>query len=739
MSNEKTSRYQYLLKQTRQQLFTPLYGFAIFTAIAGLFALVLEVRYFPSDAPALYMARLTAVGIAFIVLILAGRPFGKKNPVLLLHVLLLSIIVSFGVVILLVPGSFVFNSHIISLIIFTAALFLSWEVHNQIIVAIYYNVVFSVSIIFSDSSIYILPNMFETVLFVLFISIMSIAASSFNYKLRREAIFKSLEVSVSEKKFKNIFDNSAEGIFQESLKGKIITANPAFLKMLGYLAIEDIESTKDIYEDEIERQHLLKLLEKQDKVRGHRISLKKKDGSSIIAKINATIVYDDFGTPHYYEGSIQDITNQVVIEKEKERALEDLRIEKNKANNEAAEAKKESHHKSRFLANISHELKTPLNSIMGFFTMLENDLFEGMDDVKQFAIEVKTAGDSLLDIINKNLDLSRIEAGKMDLEESKFELVEEIEKAVRITAANAMQKGLKLDYNIDASVPKTVVGDPIRFRQVLLNLISNAIKFTDKGKIDVSVSLKDMTQTHSVIKTKVIDTGTGIDNDKLSVLFTPYTQLKGGKNVKGGTGLGLVISKELTKLMGGDISVDSELNKGSVFTFTAAFKLFHIDDGTFPMAKIDKPKSKPKSKPVKETETVKVTEADNLPLTKKKLLLVEDNPISQNVEMKILREVGYEVKAVSSGMEAIDSLLLEPFDLVLMDVEMTDMDGITATQKIRKLESEASKIPIIAVTAHSSMKDRERCIAGGMDDYIAKPINIHFMKMTIDQWIGDRA
>ena len=239
-----------------------------------------------------------------------------------------------------------------------------------------------------------------------------------------------------------------------------------------------------------------------------------------------------------------------------------------------------------------------------------------------------------------------------------------------------------------------------------------------------------ISKTESIIEilTTVQDTGTGIPSDKLSVLFEPYIQVKSKKGAKEGTGLGLVISREFVKLMHGEINVESKVGLGSKFSFDAKMKLQ-------PNAVFDSITPEETQIAVHEEFQSKIDAHSGAEIradsqSKNRILLVEDNPISQNLEMKILKEVGYNVEAVSSGHDAIQSVMTGSFNLILMDVEMTDMDGITATKKIRLLEGAVSKIPIIAVTAHSSMKDREKCLAAGMDDYIAKPINIHFLKIT---------
>lgn len=635
----------------------------------------------------------------------------------------------------MIPKTLVFNSYIISLLIFTAALFLSWDVANQIIVAIYYNVVFAVSIVFNNKVIFLLPNMVESVVLVLIISVMAIVASYINYRLRQETVIKNFEVSVSEKKFRNIFENSAEGIFQFNDGGKFLTLNPSVIKMLGYSTEEEMKKlaiADDIFKRKSDWELLDKLLQKQGKVRNYRVSLKRKDGTELIARVNVRTNEEE--PILVYEGSLQDITQQVQAETEKQKALDALRIEKMKAVTAASKAQQESSFKSRFLANMSHEVRTPMNSIMGFLTLIENDMIEDDAELKNFARDARVASESLLDIINNILDISKIEAGRMDLDEVEFSVKEEVEKALSIITPAVRSKGLQVESFIDEHIPLKLFGDPTRYRQIIINLLSNASKYTDRGKISVTVKEKSSSNSFVEISTSVEDTGQGIPSDKLSMLFEPYVQVKSKKGSKEGTGLGLVISKEFVRLMHGEINVESKIGFGSKFTFTVKLKLF-------PGAEINAAEEAGVIKDEEQAlQTTSATKTEEVPRTdfipRKRVLLVEDNPISQNLEVKILREVGYDVEAVSSGQEAIDAVKTGTFNVVLMDVEMTDMDGITATKKIRELPVKYGKVPIIAVTAHSSMKDRERCLASGMDDYIAKPINIHFLKITIDQWLN---
>lgn len=751
------NKQEYLKDESKKLLLAPFRALAKFTATAGIFALAFEVQYLARHAVEIYVARLTAILVAFTLLILSHSKWGKKHPVFLVHFLLIAIIASFGVIIFLIPQTFTVNSHILSLIIFTAALFLSWDVTNQIVVAIYYNIVFATSILLTDRSILLLPNVFESVLLVLFISIMAVVASAINYRLRKEAISKSYEVSISERKFRNIFENSAEGIFQTDLNGKFLTVNLSLAKMLAVNTEDDVLNFnlfKEVFKRQGDVELLHKLFEKQSKIKNFRALLKRSDNIDLFAKMNIRLGFDDDNNPILYEGSIIDITQQVMAEAERQKALDALRDEKTRIEISAQRAKQESQYKTKFLASMSHEIRTPMNSIMGFLTLVENDLFDDKEEMKTFAKDVRTASDTLLQIINNILDISKIEAGKMELNEIEFILIDEVEKGIAIIKQAIKSKGLELKSYIDETLPSNLIGDATRFRQIILNLLSNANKYTERGEINLTVKKMHQTEESVQVIVSVQDTGPGIPKDKISKLFEAYSQLDVTQSTKG-TGLGLVICKEFVELMGGSINVESREGEGSNFYFTVSFRIpeksklesgrtVHTPNERKPL--IEKiPEIAQELVAEARAEAVELAQSSRSALEqiddiikedKKTLLLVEDNPISQSLELKILREVGYNIEAVSNGTDAIDAIKTGKYDLVLMDIEMDDMDGLTATKIIRSLPDKASKIPIIAVTAHSSMKDREMCLSGGMDDYIAKPINIHFLKITIDQWIN---
>lgn len=744
MNNKKAIRttselrkINHFKEESKKSLIAPFQSLAKFTAIAGIIALVFEVRYFSEFTYLVYLSRVTSILLAFLLLIISYSKTGKRHPVILIHTLLITIITSFGVIIYLYPRTLTFNSHIIGLIIFTAALFLSWDVKNQIIAAVYYIVVFAASIILNDQAMSMLLSGIESVVLVVIISIMAIIASYINYKLREEAVLSSYETNVSERRFRNLFENAAEGIFQINSDGVIFTINPSFVRMLGYTSEDELKrvnAIENIFKSSSDFDLLKKLLEKQGKVRNYRVQLKKKDGHEITVRMNVRLNDEEADQKNIYEGSLQDITQQVIAELERQKATDALKSEKNKADIAAKKAQQESKFKTKFLASMSHEVRTPMNSVMGFLTLVENDLFESKEELKQFSKDAKLAAESLLDIINNILDISKIEAGKMELDEEEFEITGEINKAVSILKQTAKNKGLELELNIDENIPKIMFGDPTRYRQIAVNLIANAVKYTEVGSVKVNLNLISTKDNLIEIGTEIIDTGRGIAPEQIPQLFEAYSQIKNKNSTKEGTGLGLVISKEFVKLMGGEIKVESRVGFGSKFSYTVKFKesLKAVSNQLKPDIPVEELQFKMNDFELSETNENYSKEKLN---RKKKLLLVEDNPISQNLELKILKEVGYDVEAVGSGQDAIEAVHTDRFDLVLMDVEMQGMDGLTATKRIRESGRKSSKIPIIAVTAHSSMKDREVCLAAGMNDYIAKPINIHFLKITIDQWL----
>ncbi|MBI2418290.1 MAG: PAS domain S-box protein [Ignavibacteriales bacterium] len=425
-------------KEAEENLILPLRVITLLIAISGLFSMVFEVRYFAEFSVPVYFTRLTATVISFFILWILYSKHALKKPVLLVHVLLVTIIASSGYMILLMPSTLIVNSQIVGLMIFTSALFLSWDLKNQIIVAIYYNIVFASAILLNDKQIYFLPNMYESVLFVLFLSVISVIGSAVNFRLRADLSDKSFLVKLSERKYRSIFEHSAEGIFQSSPEGKFLTTNPALVKMLRYESEEELKNVdiqKDLYVKPSDRDRLIMLLQHKGEVSDYRLKLKRKDGTIITVRVSDRMVRDEIDDKKvYFEGSISDITEQVQLEDVQNRIQDELHQEKMKSENLAHEAVKSSEIKSQFLANMSHEIRTPINGIIGFLTLVESESYRNEEELKDFINNAKSSAESLLDLVNDILDFSKIEAGKMELEEVGFSMQKVVNDALAIVS-----------------------------------------------------------------------------------------------------------------------------------------------------------------------------------------------------------------------------------------------------------------------------------------------------------------
>ena len=383
-------------------------------------------------------------------------------------------------------------------------------------------------------------------------------------------------------------------------------------------------------------------------------------------------------------------------------------------------AEKSAKAKSEFLANMSHEIRTPMNAVLGMLHLLDGT--ELNEKQRRWLGQAEHSATLLLHIINDILDFSKIEAGRLEVEHISFSLFELLDNIHALIRKQSEDKGLKLFIHHEAGVPDKLVGDPLRLEQVLLNLTNNAVKFTQAGSIVVHVALKELRGASATLLFEVKDTGIGLSPLQVANLFTPFSQADTSTTRKyGGTGLGLAISQSLVELMDGKIWCESELGEGSKFSFTATFGLasehapsaLHNHTGEAALD-ADAP-------------------LDLGALKGMRVLLAEDNPINQIIAIELLSGKGVEVKAAGTGKEAIEALEKESFDLVLMDIQMPEMDGLAATAHIRANPAYAD-LPIVAMTAHAMAGDREISIGSGMNDHLTKPIDPQLLYKALLRW-----
>jgi PAS domain S-box-containing protein len=517
-----------------------------------------------------------------------------------------------------------------------------------------------------------------------------------------------------EQRYRELFETASDMICTYDLQGNFTAINQAGVDLIGYSAEEILQMNVS---EILAPEHLEELYKRLERVAlggtipAYEIEIIAKNERRFILEVNEHTIYLQ-GKAAGTHCIKRDITERKQIEEElkktRDAAIESARL------------------KSEFLANMSHEIRTPMNGVIGMTGLLLETPLTG--DQREFAETIRSSGDALLTIINDILDFSKIEAGKLQFETLDFDLKSAVGGAVELLTEGAHEKKLAFASLIDKEVPTALRGDPGRLRQVLTNLIGNAIKFTQHGQVTVRAEKESETDEIVVIRFTISDTGIGISQEVQRNLFQAFTQADGSTTRKyGGTGLGLAISKQLVELMGGEIGVTSEPGVGSTFWFTGRFA--------------KQPESSAISQPIfLRTDKLQVVSPEGNTLRRKsglQILLAEDNIINQKIAVRQLQNLGYRADAVANGREALEALGRIAYDLVLMDCQMPEMDGYEATTEIRRREGASKHTLIVAMTANVLEGDREKCIAAGMDDYISKPVNPKSLEEVLERLLVD--
>ncbi len=501
-------------------------------------------------------------------------------------------------------------------------------------------------------------------------------------------------VSEKELKYRLLFQLSKDAIAIAAADGEFIDVNQAFLHLMGGTRDEVMSmNAKDFWVSAEDRRTWGRLLEKEGSLIDYQCKQRTLDGTILNMALTTTATRTQDQSMVYLT-IIRDITGKI----EAERQL----IEAKTAAEQANRAK------SEFLANMSHEIRTPMNGIIGLTALL---LETKLDEQQRHNLKlVSISADRLLGIINDILDFSKIEAGRLSLEEIAFSLPDKLSELSSLMTVKARENNVVLSTRLSPQVPESLIGDPTRLMQILINLVNNALKFTKNGRVTIEISVQSRQTDQVLLHFTIKDTGVGVPAGKQKAIFAAFAQADSSTTRQyGGTGLGLSISSQLCALMGGEIGMESEEGEGSTFWFTARFGL-------------------PAPSPATHSGERGIIGGSGLSREEifkgMNILLAEDDYINSTLATTLLTQAGLHITTVENGLDVLKEFAAKRYDLILMDLQMPEMDGYEATLALRQQEKDsAAHVPIIAMTAHAIVGDREKCLQAGMDDYLTKPIN----------------